>query len=419
MSAQPDLSPWVHNFTAEESRAERVDAWVQRTGAAILREMPELAKYDELTIQLHNAIREHWTAFLHEFDRREPMFRFVASGRTIALEIARQLELPLETLIQIYRVAQTETWSYVTGVVHDLPAGSIDHAAVLIHFWTAASTWIDRSITESIREFHVERSRVLAGTEVRRYDTVRDLLSGEFDDPRLVSAELGGYPLSAHHTALVLRSVESDALGDLRSFATDLARVTSVRDPLTVKTGGRSLWMWLATHSAVDPAPLREISAAASRLGIWVGVGSSAPGLEGFALSHQEAQEALRIGQRAEMGPSVICFTDVELASLLPCSPAVERFVKRTLRELAGEDESVRRVRETVGAYLAAGGDVNETANCIFVHRNTVRYRLAQATELLGTSIPKTSGALALAIKHLEIYHRRPPTSGSEDKLKD
>ncbi|WP_249337995.1 PucR family transcriptional regulator [Tsukamurella paurometabola] len=401
-----DLIEWILRFIACESQPERAEAWVERTGATILAEMPGLVDNEEVTQRLYEAIADHWTAFLREFGRPELSFRLVESGRALALEMARQPEIPLESLIQIYRVAMRSTWSYVTDLVNNLPADSIDHAAVLIRFWTDASTWIDQSITESIDEFYTERSRILAGTEVRRFDTVREILAGELTDPRSIDAALGGYPMSVHHTAVVLRSSASDALDHLQSLAAEISTVTAVRHPLTIKTGGGSLWMWLGTEQPPRLDPLRDFSAEATRMGVRVGVGSSAPNRDGFILSHQEAQEAVRIGRKARMEPSVVCFVDVELESLLPCTPAVDRFIHRTLGDLTGDSDTTQRVRETVAAYLDAGGDVNEVAKRLYIHRNTVRYRLTQATELLGRSIPSISAALILALKHFEVYHQ-------------
>ncbi|MGY1840537.1 MULTISPECIES: PucR family transcriptional regulator [unclassified Modestobacter] len=63
-------------------------------------------------------------------------------------------------------------------------------------------------------------------------------------------------------------------------------------------------------------------------------------------------------------------------------------------------------VLETVRAVLAHGGNLEGTARALFVHPNTVRYRLKRATELTGCSITDPRGAwtlqLALALNRLE-----------------
>jgi DNA-binding PucR family transcriptional regulator len=59
-----------------------------------------------------------------------------------------------------------------------------------------------------------------------------------------------------------------------------------------------------------------------------------------------------------------------------------------------------------VRTVLGNGGNLEATARALFVHTNTVRYRLKRATELTGYSVTEPRGAwtmqLALALAQLE-----------------
>ncbi|TKJ20630.1 helix-turn-helix domain-containing protein [Blastococcus sp. CCUG 61487] len=63
-------------------------------------------------------------------------------------------------------------------------------------------------------------------------------------------------------------------------------------------------------------------------------------------------------------------------------------------------------VLETVQAVLSSGGNLEATARAIFVHPNTVRYRLKRAAELTGQSATDPRGSwtlqIALALSYLE-----------------
>jgi DNA-binding PucR family transcriptional regulator len=63
-------------------------------------------------------------------------------------------------------------------------------------------------------------------------------------------------------------------------------------------------------------------------------------------------------------------------------------------------------VLETVRTVLGNGGNLEATARALFVHTNTVRYRLKRAAELTGYSATDPRGAwtlqLALALAQLE-----------------
>jgi DNA-binding PucR family transcriptional regulator len=55
-------------------------------------------------------------------------------------------------------------------------------------------------------------------------------------------------------------------------------------------------------------------------------------------------------------------------------------------------------VLETVRAVLAGGGNLEATARTLFVHPNTVRYRLRRAADLTGLAATDPRGAWTLQI---------------------
>ena len=63
-------------------------------------------------------------------------------------------------------------------------------------------------------------------------------------------------------------------------------------------------------------------------------------------------------------------------------------------------------VLETVRAVLASGGNLEASARAIYVHPNTVRYRLKRAAEITGLSATDPRGSwtlqVALALSRLE-----------------
>jgi DNA-binding PucR family transcriptional regulator len=53
---------------------------------------------------------------------------------------------------------------------------------------------------------------------------------------------------------------------------------------------------------------------------------------------------------------------------------------------------------DTVSAYFATGGSVEGTARAMYLHPNTVRYRLRRATEVCGVSVFDPRGAFVVHI---------------------
>jgi DNA-binding PucR family transcriptional regulator len=53
---------------------------------------------------------------------------------------------------------------------------------------------------------------------------------------------------------------------------------------------------------------------------------------------------------------------------------------------------------ETLTAFFASGGSLEATARELFVHANTVRYRLRRVAEVCGENASDSRGAFALQI---------------------
>ncbi|WP_377325635.1 PucR family transcriptional regulator [Pimelobacter simplex] len=409
-SMPSDLAPWLLAYVAAQAQPDEVDVWVDRVTNAIYTEIPEVAAFEGLPEQVRLTVREHWIAFLGDFAQPEQHFHLVDAARRLSVELADR-QLPLEMLIRFYRVAQQEVWDYVSELIKALPPADFDRADLLMYFWNRAGVWLDESITESVATYQAARSRVLAGAAAQRYEAARSILAGELSDPREASSALGGYPISVHHTAVVLSVGDAERVGTLEQLATELARRIGAASPLVVKPGGRQLWMWLGTRAAPDLSGLAALAGPAAdpdalaHEGVVVGVGSATTGIAGFAASHREAQGALRV-TTPDTPDWLALYTDVELPVLLGCSPEVDRFVGRQLGPLVGEDESTQRIRETLTAYLDSGGSAEEAARALVVHRNTIRYRLGQAEEMLGHPIARISPQLAVALRHHDLFHR-------------
>ncbi|MBO2455221.1 helix-turn-helix domain-containing protein [Actinomadura barringtoniae] len=133
--------------------------------------------------------------------------------------------------------------------------------------------------------------------------------------------------------------------------------------------------------------------------GLRVAVGPVAQGVPGFRRSHLGALEA----QRLAGGSPLSCFADVRVASLLTADAEQARwFAEETLgglSGLAGADDRVAELRETLRVYLACGRSPQVAAGLLHVARNTVTYRVKRAEELLGRPLSGDLLELRLALE--------------------
>ena len=136
------------------------------------------------------------------------------------------------------------------------------------------------------------------------------------------------------------------------------------------------------------------------RQGVLVAFGKPGSGITGFRTSHAEALQAARIGSLARGGQAAVTsYARVELVSLLAGDLVRARaFVAGQLGPLASTAEAAERLRATVLAFLSSGGSATRVAKELYVHPNTVGYRIKRAEELLGRSVVERPIELTCAL---------------------
>jgi PucR family transcriptional regulator, purine catabolism regulatory protein len=132
----------------------------------------------------------------------------------------------------------------------------------------------------------------------------------------------------------------------------------------------------------------------------------------------KEAQLAANVAEAD--GVDLLAFEDTGAYRLL--LPAMsedpgelERFYEETVAPLAAYDEQYEtELVATIEAYLEKDGNITPTAEQLFTHRHTVRYRLERVKELCGHDMTSTEGREKLglglkAMRVLGIVPRRGP----------
>ncbi len=146
-----------------------------------------------------------------------------------------------------------------------------------------------------------------------------------------------------------------------------------------------------------------------------VGIGSLREGVAGLKASAAEARAALA-GQRRRSGHvEVIWFDDVGLQRVLRdwyMSKSAQDAVSELLAPL--ERLSPPRAHEavrTLGTWLEEGGSAVATAARLYLHRNTVHYRITQIERILDVDLadPDTRLALSLACRARQLQTLSAP----------
>lgn len=118
------------------------------------------------------------------------------------------------------------------------------------------------------------------------------------------------------------------------------------------------------------------------------GIGPAGP-VQWLAKSFRMASRALHVAE--SRGMSGVCeFESVALAAALRSDEAVGQALCRRYLDPLGHNEFAVEIVETLQTYLDQGRRVSQTAERLFVHPNTVRYRIGRYEELTGANLRRT-----------------------------
>ncbi|MFC7395237.1 PucR family transcriptional regulator [Scopulibacillus cellulosilyticus] len=134
---------------------------------------------------------------------------------------------------------------------------------------------------------------------------------------------------------------------------------------------------------------------------IMIGIGTVQQNASGIPKSFQEAMEAIYLGGRvnSEQDSAVYEYAGLAPEALLQHLPdhILKRYLTVTVEPLRQYDkENGTELLRTLEVYLNCGGKLGEAARILFVHRNTVKFRIARIEELLDTKLDDGMAAFRL-----------------------
>jgi DNA-binding PucR family transcriptional regulator len=360
--------------------------------------VPELAAHDD------DELREETRASSEA--NVDQVLRLLRAGASVdalvvpieAAEYVRglvQRGVTLPVLLRSYRVGHAWFWDRWSQALHERLGDPGELLTAQERSSAFLFAYIDRISGVLVEEYGNERDRLVRGATQLRAETVRAILTGEAIDEEVAVGRLG-YELRRQHVALRVTSSASEVRG-LERAAGEAAAALGSGEPLVVPSGVASLDVWWGSY---EPPVTEGLESYEPPEGIRVAFGSSGHGVAGFRRSHSEAVHAARVAALAgdALGP-VTGYRRVELVSLLASDlPRARRFVAAQLGPLASRAESAARLRETVLAFLIAGGSGTRVAKELYVHQNTVAYRVKRAEELLGRRVTEDPVELTCAL---------------------
>ena len=132
---------------------------------------------------------------------------------------------------------------------------------------------------------------------------------------------------------------------------------------------------------------------------VTIGIGSQVEGIKDLARSFKEAQVSLEVGKVFDTEKSIVSYDNLGIARLIYQLPTVlcETFLKEVFKR--GSIESLdQETLFTIQKFFENNLNVSETSRKLFVHRNTLVYRLEKIKKLTGLDLREFDHAIVFKI---------------------
>lgn len=156
----------------------------------------------------------------------------------------------------------------------------------------------------------------------------------------------------------------------------------------------------------VDPRDLEKLARSISdSLGaefyshVLVGIGTTVEGIKDLARSFREAQVALEVGKVFDTEKTIVSYDNLGIARLIYQLPTTlcEMFLKEVFKR-GSIDTLDQETLFTIQKFFENNLNVSETSRKLFVHRNTLVYRLEKIKKLTGLDLREFDDAIVFKV---------------------
>ena len=143
---------------------------------------------------------------------------------------------------------------------------------------------------------------------------------------------------------------------------------------------------------------------------LYVGIGNSTDYLDDVRISRNEAATAIKVAAVTEADSHVLFFKDLGIYTIISHvddTRVLDKYVDENLGKLLqADDVGNGNLCETLENYLNNDCNVKKTAEKMFIHRNTLNYRLRKISEILGCDFENLDNCLRLKLSFIILNYR-------------
>ncbi|MCG9696205.1 sugar diacid recognition domain-containing protein [Shewanella sp. Isolate11] len=206
----------------------------------------------------------------------------------------------------------------------------------------------------------------------------------------VIEVQDGGHAIGNSLLKQVLNLLENPSRGNLIAM-------TSMTELVILKPAFLDGKQWNANLESQRIDQLLKRIPNSMRTHLKIALGHYFPNPTDIHRSYQTAKETLQFGIQMQPDKSKYLFEDFSLLVMLSGLKQDWRGQQllTPFQKLIAHDNN-QQLRKTLTAYLTHFGDQGACAKQLYIHRNTLRYRLDKITQITGIELNKLDGLLQL-----------------------
>ncbi|EXG82179.1 PucR family transcriptional regulator [Cryptosporangium arvum] len=321
-------------------------------------------------------------------DRPDPYTKVVPHRREALLRQAAAVPHPIRVQTRVISLAKPR--QEVLGVI----------ALVDPRHTAGAHEVFALEYATTVLALELSHQRSLAQAELRlRRDLVDDLIAGTDEHSAYARADALGHDLRGTHQVVVVKWSRTQTDDAVAAAAAAAAAALQLPSLISRRAGSVVL---------LAPGPLVGVSlhrALADKLGGTagaVGVGGRCRGPTDVPRSYAEAVRAADVRRGSRSPDGTTSYDQLGLYRILDTGAGtgeVQAFVQEWLGELLTYDQRKSAdLVHTLSQYLECGGNYDETAAALLIHRSTLRYRLGRIRNICGHDLTDVDDRLNLHV---------------------